>query len=543
MRKLSLVLIAILLLPFAFTFTSCKKNETLTLNVYNWEEYIAEDDYDAISEFENYYFEKHQKKVKVNYSTFGTNENMYNELKLTQNNDGTYDYDLVCPSDYMIQRMIEEDMLDKYDYNNGYTNIPNYNEYTSPYIQKLFTDNNWQEYATCYMWGTMGYTYNPEFVSDEDMKTWKGILNPDYKYKSTIKDSVRDSYVLAMGIAYEKELNDYKGKPNYNQNLINLFNTVNSETVSRVDPVLRELKQNIYGFEVDSGKNDMASGKLWINFAWSGDSVYVLDIAEEAGTELKYSVPEEGSNIFFDGWVMPKGANKALAQEFLDFMYSPECAVENMNYIGYTPSTAGDALFENAIDWYGLYTLIEVEEETEDSVLLDGKYYEEYYFGDLDEQTLSSISNSGETYNIIYPIYDDEENIIAYEECEGVEVFAKDITYFFENISEDYKTDGRAIIYTDTQDRQFDTQYPSEEIVNRCAIMKHLPADQNEMLNNMWASVKIGYMKPIYMVLTVLGIALVVVVAVVFFKLIESGKFGYGKTRKNMTLVTKEEKK
>ena len=245
------------------------KSETasVTLNVYNWEEYIAEDDYDAISEFENYYYEKHQKKVKVNYSTFGTNENMYNELKLTQNNDGTYDYDLVCPSDYMIQRMIEEDMLDKYDYNNGYTNIPNYNEYTSPYIQKLFTDNNWQEYATCYMWGTMGYTYNPDKVREEDMKTWKGILNPDYKYKSTIKDSVRDSYILAMGIAYEEELlNLDRTAPNYNANLIELFNTVNSETIDRVDPILRDLKQTIYGFEVDSGKNDMASGKLWTPF-------------------------------------------------------------------------------------------------------------------------------------------------------------------------------------------------------------------------------------------------------------------------------------
>lgn len=544
MRKLALLLVAILILPLCFSLTSCKSSSTLTLNVYNWEEYIAEDEYDAIAEFENYYYDKHKVKVKVNYSTFGTNENMYNELKLTENNDGTYDYDLVCPSDYMIQRMIEEDMLDKYDYDNGYTNIPNYNEYTSPYIKKLFTDNNWQEYATCYMWGTMGYTYNPNEVEDADMKTWKGILKEDYKYKSTIKDSVRDSYVLAMGIAYEEELNGYKDQPNYNQNLIDLFNRVDTETIDRVTPIIRDLKNQIYGFEVDSGKNDMASGKLWINFAWSGDAVYVLDVAEEAGTELKYSVPEEGSNIFFDGWVMPKGANKALAQEFLDFMYSPECAVENMNYIGYTPASAGDVMFENAIDWYGLYTLIDVGEETEDSVLLDGIYYEEYYFGDLDEEMLASITNpDGTTYNIIYPIYDEEEeNIIGYEPCEeGVEVFAKDLTYFFGNISEDYMVDGKAIIYTDTIDRQFDTQYPSEEIVNRCAIMKHLPADQNEMLNNMWASVKIGYMRPIYMVLILIGIALVVVIAVVFFKLIESGKFGYGKIRKNMTLVKKEE--
>ena len=126
MRKFALLLIAILLVPLCLTTVSCKKDKTLTLNVYNWEEYIAEDDYDLISEFEKYYKQTYGVKVKVNYSTFGTNENMYNELKLTQNKDkGTYDYDLVCPSDYMIQRMIEEDMLEKYDYNNGYTYIEN----------------------------------------------------------------------------------------------------------------------------------------------------------------------------------------------------------------------------------------------------------------------------------------------------------------------------------------------------------------------------------------------------------------------------------
>ncbi len=547
MRKLSLLLIAILLIPICLSTVSCKKEETLTLNVYNWEEYIAEDDYDLISEFEKHYKQEHGIKVKVNYSTFGTNENMYNELKLTQNKDnGTYDYDLVCPSDYMIQRMIEEDMLEKYDYDNGYTHIQNYNDYTSPYIKTLFTDNDWQEYATCYMWGTMGYTYNPQKVKMEDMQTWKGILKPEYKYKSTIKDSPRDSYVLAMGIAYENELNALdRTATSYNANLVNLFNMVNEESIDRVEDVLRDIKKNIYGFEVDSGKNDMASGKLWINFAWSGDAVYVLDVAEEAGTELYYTVPDEGSNIFFDGWVMPKGANKELAQEFLNFLYRPDNAVENMNYIGYTPATAGDEMFENAIDWYGLYTLLEVPEQTEDSVLIEGKHYEEYYFGELSEEQKASISNGDGTYNILYPEYDDEEeNIIGYEE-DTVEVIARDVDYFFCNVSDENKTDGKAIIYIDeyNANRQFDTQYPSEDVVKRCAVMKHLTTKQNQMLNDMWSSVKIGYMKPIYMVLILVAIVVIVAVAIVFFKLIESGKFGYGRVRKNLTLISREEKK
>lgn len=542
MKKISFLLIFILCFAIISPLTACSKDEKLVLNVYNCEEYIAEgEDFDMVSEFEKYYFNKYGKKVTVNYSTYGTNENMYNELKLTKNKkNNTYSYDLVCPSDYMLLKMIKEDMLEEFDLNEdgSYKYIPEYENNVSDYIKNLFKQNDWYRYGVCYMWGTMGYVYNPEKVSHEDMKSWKGILNPTYKFKSTIKDSARDSYILAQGIAFEDELKALdKTSADYNKNLSKIFNDTSKETLKRSEDVLRKVKESVYGFEVDSGKSDMASGKIWINFAWSGDAVYTLDEAENYGTELYYSVPEEGSNVWFDGWVMPKGANKALAQEFLDFLNTPENVIENMNYIGYTSAIAGDALFDNAKDWYGLYVLVE---SSDGDLEFNGKTYSEEYFGDLDEATLNSFKNADGTYNLNIPEYDDNDEVISFSE-ETVKVYSHDVSYFFSNISEENKSEGKSIIYTDTIDRQLSTQYPDGETVQRCIIMDYFTKEQNNDLNNMWSSVKIGYMSPVAMIIIIIVVALLIVGYVCIKKLIKSGKFGYGKTRKNLKLISKTE--
>lgn len=542
MKKISFLLIFILCFAVISPLTACKKEEKLVLNVYNCEEYIAEgEDFDMVSEFEKYYFNKYGKKVTVNYSTYGTNENMYNELKLTKNKkNNTYSYDLVCPSDYMLLKMIKEDMLEEFDLNEDgtYKYIPEYENNVSDYIKNLFKQNDWYRYGVCYMWGTMGYVYNPEKVSHDDMKSWKGILNPAYKFKSTIKDSARDSYILAQGIAFEDELKALdKTSADYNKNLSKIFNDTSKETLKKSEDVLRKVKESVYGFEVDSGKSDMASGKIWINFAWSGDAVYTLDEAEKYGTELYYSVPEEGSNVWFDGWVMPKGANKALAQEFLDFLNTPENVIENMNYIGYTSAIAGDKLFDNAKDWYGLYVLVE---SSDGDLEFNGKTYSEEYFGDLDEATLNSFKNADGTYNLNIPEYDDDDEVISFSE-ETIEVYSHDVSYFFSNISEENKSEGKSIIYTDTIDRQLSTQYPDGETVERCIIMDYFTKEQNNDLNNMWSSVKIGYMSPVAMIIIVVVVVLLIAGYIVIDKLIKSGKFGYGKTRKNLKLISRIE--
>ena len=260
----------------------------LELNVFNAEEYISEFDADwettdIIEDFEAYATEKYGRKVKVNYSTFGTLENMYNELQLTKKkskNGYTYAYDLVCPSDYMIQRMINEDMLETYDVNYdedgnvSYKTIDNFNDYASGFIKDLFnskeeadyvtgTVKKWSEYAVCYMWGTMGFIYNPvklaetnanidvntivdekgelklsgeELENAVNANTWHLPWEAYYKNLGTIKDSIRDTYALAVGNVYSKELlalralweNGTLTQSEYQSVLIKVFNNVNT---------------------------------------------------------------------------------------------------------------------------------------------------------------------------------------------------------------------------------------------------------------------------------------------------------------------------
>ncbi|MCQ2399784.1 MAG: extracellular solute-binding protein, partial [Clostridia bacterium] len=358
-RIFSLILAFVFCFAFLIPLASCDKEEELVLKVYNWEDYIACEDYDMIAEFEAYYEETHGESVTVEYSTFGTNENMYNELKLTQKPNGDYSYDLVCPSEYMIQKMIFEGMLEEFDFDedNNYLKVPNYTQNVADFIKDLFyrEDKGWYKYATCYNWGTMGYTYNPEFVDSELVAHWDVVLNKDKNYanKITIKDSVRDSYILAMGILFQEELSALdKDAPDYNDKINSYLNDFSPETVEKARVLFEDVKANLYGFEVDSGKQDMATGKITINFAWSGDAVYAMDIAEEYDAYLEYVVPEEASNIFFDGWVMPKGANTELAQEFLNFMYREDNAIENLDYICYSSPIVGEDVFTYVCENY-----------------------------------------------------------------------------------------------------------------------------------------------------------------------------------------------
>ena len=478
--------------------SSCKKEDVLYLNVYNAEEYISEYDeewetVDIIEEFEKWATEKYGKKVVVKYSTFGTLENMYNELQLTKRKSGdgyVYNYDLVCPSDYMIQRMINENMLEKFDYNvetGEYASLDNYNDYASGFITDLFSSSKetnhvtgetgvWSEYAVCYMWGTMGFVYNPDIIDEEDAKHWDLPWNLYYKNLGTIKDSLRDTYSLSVGYVYRNELLTLRGywengdlsHDEYKAVLVKVFNNVNTRlseefaaldvfkdganaaglkkvsdlfdgkqnslgktTVDAASEELKTLKNNVYGFEVDSCKKDMAAGKIAINFAWSGDAAYTLDLADEDGTELYYSVPEEGSNIWFDAWVMPKGANKELAQDFVNFLSSPEMAISNMDYIGYVSPIAGNAIFEHMTE---TYELSDTEDE-DHPVRIDYSYY----FDNL-EDGVSPI------------VYSSEDNI----------------------------------------GRQLTTQYPLKETVDRCALMTALPKDQLKAINAMWSDVKVG---------------------------------------------------
>ena len=470
-RKRFLSLIAALFIALgsmaAFTGCSATTSSKNVLKVYNWEDYISKSDTDdevkdLIAAFEEEY------NVTVEYSTFGTNENMYNELKINATG-----YDLVCPSDYMIMRMISEDMVEPFSdsFVQG-----EYMTYVSPYIKELFDDNGWTEYAAAYMWGTMGYVYNPEYVDPQDVASWSAVWMEKYSNQSTIKDSVRDSYFMPLAHTVTDELNAlaarYKTEEltadEYNARLNVIMNRTDPDTLQAVKRELIDLKKYLYGFEVDSGKWDAATGKININFAWSGDAVASMDEAEETDTYLYYSIPEECSNIWFDGWVMPKGANVELAEKFINFISRPENAVWNMNYIGYTSAIAGEEVFE---------------------------WVEENYSGDPEEDEV-------EYYDLSYFFGDDM----------GIYVPVADIG------------------------RQITAQYPTEEVITRCAVMQYFDDETNAAVNEMWEEIK-GVPIPLWAYIVIAVIAGLVIAVVISY--VYKGKRFEHKPKKGYRIIAK----
>lgn len=382
MKKILSLLSAAVLLLLIIPFAGCSGgDETVTLRVSNWEEYIdlggwSEDEVidlesgdifgenPMIDDFTERFNATHDYNVKVEYSTFGTNEDLYNRLSLGDK------YDLVCPSDYMIMKLLAEDKIEKYseEFLNG---EGGYAENVSPYIAGVFEDYGWTEYAACYMWGTSGFVYDPENLKDEsDVSSCKILINPDYKRAVTIKDNVRDAYFAALSIIKEESLLSgglTDGK------LSEYLNDTNSETIAKAEDVLKQIKENVYSFETDSGKSDMVTGKVAANYQWSGDAVYIMDEADAEDSELWYSVPNECSNLWFDGWVMLKDGidgsqkKKEAAEAFVDFLSESENAIRNMYYIGYTSSIATDTVFEY-MEWnYGA--------EGEDTLDYDLSYF------------------------------------------------------------------------------------------------------------------------------------------------------------------------
>lgn len=454
-----------------FLFLSVMPNalaEEEVLRVYNWQDYIDEgkDDDGAIIDksviqlWEEDFYKRTGRKVRVQYDTFETNETMLNTFKT-----GKTSYDLACPSDYVIQKMIaatkdgtdETIALEKYDL----SKMENYQKYVSPYIANMFENHGWTEYAVGYMWGTVGILYNPENIKKEDVKTWDIFWNTDYKNRSTCKDVSRDAYVIGALHAYSDDLdklvesyNNGKMEASELQKAVNdVANDTRDVTIEMVKKELAEMKKNIYGFEVDTGKTDIVSGKIDANLAWSGDAVYAMDLAEEEDDKkLEFVIPKEGSTVWFDGWIMPKGANTELAQDFVDFLCRPDIAARNMNYIGYTSVIAGNDIYDMVYENYGVE---------------DGK-------------------------------------------------FERDVTYFFKGtVSDDkYNENSRIIIKTNDEDRQLFAQYPSEDETARLGIMEDF-GDRNEKVLEMWSSVKSNEMSATTYVL--MAVVILIILALLFF--------------------------
>ena len=441
-----------------------EEEDAVVLRISNWEEYIDEGDWDEdevidladgtdilgvnemTEDFEEWYYETYGQKVIVEYSTFGTNEELYNQLTIGDV------YDLVCPSEYMIMKMMREGML--MPYSSDFYNEADENNYyangVSPYIKGVYDTLNingeiLSTYAAGYMWGTLGLVYNPEEVTDEEAAHWDLLMNKKFDKRVTIKDSVRDAYFGAVCSLYYDEITEesFINSSKYHDNLSEVLNRTDEKTVEGVQDILTACKNNVYSFETDAGKADMVTGKVVANEQWSGDAVYTMDQAEEDGLILCYSAPEEGTNLWFDGWVMlKKGINEDsrkqhAAEAFVNFVSRPDNAIRNMYYIGY-----------------------------------------------------SSVISGGDS-NLIYDYIDWNYGT---EEDEGIDY---DLAYFFDgenSQSEDY------VILADEEqlNRQLYAQYPTKDVVDRSVVMACFDDEDNERINRMWTNVRCFDIKSLF---------------------------------------------
>lgn len=312
-----------------------------TLKVYNWADYIDMDN--VLNNFPAWYKEQTGEDVEIIYQTFDINESMLTEIEI-----GHEDYDVICPSEYIIERMLRRGLLQPI--NKDFGSLPDYTKLVAPFAQEMFQqmvaedkqeDMKASDYTVGYMWGTTGFLYNPKFVDEADIRSLGGLLNPKFKDRIFMKDAFRDVYSVVVLYVYRDEI--ARGEVTRDE----LVAHVTDERIARVEEFLRQAKNNIAGWEVDFGKEEMAKGKTWLNLSWSGDAQWAIDEASEVGVELKYIVPEEGSNVWFDGWCIPKYAqNVKAASYFINYMCMPENAILNMEEIGYVSVIASPEILE-----------------------------------------------------------------------------------------------------------------------------------------------------------------------------------------------------
>lgn len=295
------------------------------LKVYNWADYIDES---LIGEFEEWYLEQTGEEIEVVYQLFDVNEIMLAKIER-----GKEDFDVVCPSDYIIERMLSKDLL--LPINKDFGETPNYLHHVSPYIQHLFEKmeahgNDANDYAVGYMWGTNGFLYNTKYVDVEEVDTWSALWNPKFEKKLLIKDAFRDVYSPLLIYANQEKL------ANGEITLDSLMYDNTDESIAMVEELLMQAKPYVAGWEADFGKELMTKEAAWLNLSWSGDAAWAMEEAAAVGVELDYHIPAEGSIVWFDGWVIPKYAkNPKAASYFINFMCKPENAIRNMEEIGY----------------------------------------------------------------------------------------------------------------------------------------------------------------------------------------------------------------
>ena len=316
MKKIiALVLSMCIVLPMA-ALSGCTKQWDGEVNVYNWGEYISNGEdgtLDVIKEFEEKY------NIKVNYVTFESNEQMYDRLTREQGN-----YDVIFPSDYMAERLIEEDRLEKIDFDN----VPNIEHIDERYTGAAFGFDTGNKYTVPYTWGTVGIVYNTTKM-DEAPTGWDAFFDPANKGDALMFVNERDSFMIAQ---------EYLGID---------VNTEDEAELNRAAETLRKQKEDgiVHAYIQDEYFEMMGAGEAAMCSAYLGDIYTMMDGNED----LDYVFPKEGTNVFVDVMAIPKGAkNKENAEKFINFMCDTEIALANIEYTNY--STPHKLVFEELPD-------------------------------------------------------------------------------------------------------------------------------------------------------------------------------------------------
>lgn len=378
-KLISLLLACLMLAASLALFAACGGKYDEEITVYNWDDYIYSQR-DLQNDFNEYYKAKTGKTIKVNYSTFDTNETM---LAKVMNGDAVVD--VIAPSEYAIEKLLQNDLLEKIDKSKVST-MSNVNESIYEVVRSVFgtfTTNGGEtvditEYFVPYMWGTLGILYNADVVTQADLDKGWGLLwneneNEALNGKIFMKDSIRDSYCAA--VMYLKEY-DMLPDAHKNKSVQELMNTNDDAMLAAVEQLLTKQKTVLKGYEVDFGKQEMISEKGLVDLAWSGDALYAIEEAEATSSapRLDYFVPDVGGNVWFDGWVVPKNAkNKEAANYFIAFLNEPEIAMSNMLEIGYTSAVDKTVLQSNQA---ALALLAEAEYDV-DEFFADARRYPE----------------------------------------------------------------------------------------------------------------------------------------------------------------------
>ncbi len=340
MKKiLSLVLSFCLLIGVSLSFSGCTPREE-KLIIRNWGYYMSKEVYKG---FESWYKEKTGQNVKVEYNTYDINETMYK--KVLQGSD----YDLVCPSDYMVERMVREGLLQKLSKETQEVLMqkidPDVLEFARAFDANL-------EYSMPYLWGTLGIMYNSlhDGQDDEVMSSWAALFDGSFGKKVYMKDSPRDAYTVAMLYDNSQALiealeNGGAESQEYQDLLDSIFNHTSLEKIAKAKEILQKQKKDglILGYDVDFAKEDMLldydGSKGSFGVFWSCDAGYVMNGEEDESPNknLRYIVPKEGSNVWVDAFVIPKNAkNTHAANLFIQYLCEKDIAYNCMEYAGAT---------------------------------------------------------------------------------------------------------------------------------------------------------------------------------------------------------------